>query len=272
MGTIYESYWRNLKRYIDGIRTDVYKIDGLAVDGLSGVSNSLAYKVHEIEKHFHNSEKVYGNNTWMTEDYPVAFSVTGGNNAWGTELMLYAGDTIESGSTTKKFDLNTLYIATVGTANIINVVEFLYGTAGTPITPVVTDDSDNDFIYVGHGLVNGDKIIFNSVTTTTGLSANIVYYVIEVGTNGAGHFQVSLTPIGGAVGLTNDGTCSISKLTQTSLTKCFISKGAQQVSIDPYKLICPRITCDQRVFVRAKSAAGSTIAIGFLFGLHIYSA
>ena len=31
-------------------------IDTVAVDGLSGVSNSLAYKVHEIEKHFHNSE------------------------------------------------------------------------------------------------------------------------------------------------------------------------------------------------------------------------
>ena len=32
------------------------KIDNLAVDGLNGVNNSLAYKVHEIEKHFHNVE------------------------------------------------------------------------------------------------------------------------------------------------------------------------------------------------------------------------
>jgi hypothetical protein len=246
------------------------KIDEAAIDGLSGFPNSLGYKVHEIEKHFHNSEHVYGNNTYMTEDYPVAFSVAGGNNAWGTEYMIYAGDTIESGSTTKKLDLNTLYISTVGTANVINVVEFLYGTAGTAITPVVTDDSDNDFELAGHGLAVGDKVIFNSVTTTTGLSANIVYYVLAG--SDANHFQVSLTLGGAAVGLTNDGSCSISKLTQTSLTKCFVSKSATAVSIDPYKLVCPRIACSNKLFVRAKSAAGSTIAIGYLLGLHIYSA
>ena len=36
------------------------KIDGQAVDGLAGVNNSLAYKVHEIEKHFHNRESWVG--------------------------------------------------------------------------------------------------------------------------------------------------------------------------------------------------------------------
>lgn len=36
------------------------KIDNRAVDGLLGVNNSLAYKVHEIEKHFHNQEKWCG--------------------------------------------------------------------------------------------------------------------------------------------------------------------------------------------------------------------
>jgi len=36
------------------------KIDKKAVDGLLGVSNSLAYKVHELERHFHNTEKWFG--------------------------------------------------------------------------------------------------------------------------------------------------------------------------------------------------------------------
>ena len=251
----------------------LYMIDEEAVLGLSGTVNSLAYRVHEIEKHFHNSERVFGNNTWMTEDYPVKFTVTGGNNAWGTELMLYAGDTLESGDIVKKFDLNTLYIASVSTQDVISVLEFLYGTSGPAITPVVTSNGNDDFTLVGHGLVNGDKVIFNSVTTTTGISANTVYYVIQVGTGGAGHFQVSLTSGGAAVVLgTGDGTCSISKLTQTSLTKTFVSKSATASSVDPYKMMAPRVTCNTKIFVRAKSFAGSTIAIGFLLGLHVYPA
>lgn len=36
------------------------KIDAQAVNGLLGVNNSLAYKVHEIEKHFHNTERWIG--------------------------------------------------------------------------------------------------------------------------------------------------------------------------------------------------------------------
>ena len=36
------------------------KIDARSVNGLLGVSNSLAYKVHEIEKHFHNTERWLG--------------------------------------------------------------------------------------------------------------------------------------------------------------------------------------------------------------------
>jgi len=36
------------------------KIDNKAVNGLAGVSNSLAYKVHEIENHLHSRERWFG--------------------------------------------------------------------------------------------------------------------------------------------------------------------------------------------------------------------
>ena len=39
------------------------KIDNQAVDGLLGVKDSLAYKIHEIEKHLHNREFWFGANT-----------------------------------------------------------------------------------------------------------------------------------------------------------------------------------------------------------------
>lgn len=53
------------------------KVDELAVDGLLGTSNSLAYKVHEIEKHFHNQEKWLGVAAAPSGETHVADVMTG---------------------------------------------------------------------------------------------------------------------------------------------------------------------------------------------------
>ena len=37
--------------------TDLQKVDSAATDGLAGVNNSLAYRVHEIERHVHSYER-----------------------------------------------------------------------------------------------------------------------------------------------------------------------------------------------------------------------
>jgi len=249
----------------------INKIDEQAVDGLLGTSNSLAYKVSGIERHFHNSEQVLGNNVnFMGADIPIAFTVTGGDNAWGTELMIHGGDVIESGSTTKKMDMNTLYVVSTTAANQISILEFLYGTAGTAITAITLTDATDLFTKANHGLVNGDKIIVNSVVTTTGLTSYTVYYIIAVA---GADFQVSLTSGGGAVVLGGgNGTASISKLTQTNLTKTVICAATANVDAVPIKLTCPRVTCNNRIFVRAKSETGQTVGIGFLIGLHTYDA
>lgn len=39
---------------------EINKIDKKTTDGLSGVNNSLSYRVEEIEKHFHGREKWFG--------------------------------------------------------------------------------------------------------------------------------------------------------------------------------------------------------------------
>jgi len=49
-----------VKSVVDGIDGIVDVIDDAAVKGLLGTNNSLAYKVHEIEKHFHNWERWFG--------------------------------------------------------------------------------------------------------------------------------------------------------------------------------------------------------------------
>jgi len=253
------------------IKSQTDKIDSVAVNGLSGVVDSLAYKVHELEKHFHNSEQVFGNNVnYMGADVPIPFVVEGGDNAWGTELMITMGTTIESGSATKKFDFNQLYVTAVDDADEVSIIEFLYGTAGATIEDVVTDDSSDNFTKAGHGLVNGDKVIVTDLVTTTGLNAYTVYYVIGMSGDS---FQLSLTLGGAAIVLgTGDGTCDLKKLTQTSLTKKVIAAASVTTNAIPYILSSPRIPCNSYLFVRAKSETGTTVAISFLMGLHTYTA
>jgi hypothetical protein len=54
-----------------------------------------------------------------------------------------------------------------------------------------------------HGLRNGQKVIFTDVTTTTGITENTDYYVVNAAAN---TFQVAATVGGAALTLTTDGT------------------------------------------------------------------
>lgn len=249
---------------------DNNKIDSLAVNGLSGVADSLAYKVHEIEKHFHNSMQIYGltGNT-MARKSTSPIIVTGGNGAWGTELLLHDGATIESGSTTKKFDASQIYVTAVGTANRVTYLEFYKNVAGTPITSVVTNSTADTFTKSGHGLVDGDKVLLSSIATTTGINAYTVYHVVGVAGTA---FQVALTAGGSAVDLqTGNGTATVTKVTQTLITETLISKAATTSDVTTHPVLWPRQTCDSLISCRGL-AAGGTNAISFFIGLHIYSA
>ena len=75
------------------------KIDEAAVNGLNGVNNSLAYKVHEIERHFHGRERWWGALAGPTETNAIEanvdrpFVAISGDDAWGTAIpILGTGD------------------------------------------------------------------------------------------------------------------------------------------------------------------------------------
>lgn len=261
-------------------------MDNLATNGLAGVADSLAYRVHEIEKHLHNSEQVFGNSgNDMTADTPVKFTVTGGDNAWGTELMLTDGTVIESGSATKKFDLNEIYIVSVSAANKISIVEFLYSPINTGVacTFDFTGGTAEDIVLaVAHGLANGDKVVLKAGAGALPAELNdyTTYYVVNKSDD---YFQVSLTSGGAVVEFTDDGGAAFfypinaagvaqGAVTQTSATKTIVSFAATTDDSFPYTLKMPRVPCNYRLFIRAKSETGSTVGIGFLLGLHIYPA
>ncbi len=113
------------------------KIDGAATLGLLGVSNSLAYRVHEIEKHFHSEEHWYGTDgdgTGSTANNLTEWRLTAGTSeAFGSEVQLLGANDISASDfsfTPVKFDMHRLLI-TVSSANDANYMIQIWSGTGT---------------------------------------------------------------------------------------------------------------------------------------------
>ena len=98
------------------------KIDNKETDGLNGVSNSLAYRIEEIEKHFHNRERWFGisadqsGNDWAL-DTLTPFRAISGNNDYGSdpndEAKVLGTDDTPAITDMIKFDIHRLFIVAV---------------------------------------------------------------------------------------------------------------------------------------------------------------
>jgi hypothetical protein len=98
-----------IKSTLDIIKPETDKIDSAAINGLSGVSNSLGYKIEEIERHIHGQEKWLGlaaspsGETHRADEMDGSiqpFQLVSGNNDFGPWLqVLGSSDTpIKSGN------------------------------------------------------------------------------------------------------------------------------------------------------------------------------
>ena len=156
------------------IKAATDKIEGAATLGLLGTNNSLAYRVHEIEKHFHNVERWYGKsadqsgaNPWaksisdtgMVTSY-TAISGTANFGAdandeafvWGLNDVM----TMPIGDAPTKMDLHQMFI-TAASVTTIFYIRLVYGSgtmadaiaAGQFSTfPIVADAPQNGSIDV----------------------------------------------------------------------------------------------------------------------------
>ena len=132
--------------------TDVRKIDRQATLGLLGTANSLAYRIHEIEKHFHNREIWFGEDAARSaeakcgiRDVITPFQVDAGDDAYGTTplCIIGTGDVpISDGYV--KLDLHHMVVVDVeATADLkIHKVQLIWGS-GT-VTQAITDDQVSD--------------------------------------------------------------------------------------------------------------------------------
>jgi hypothetical protein len=151
----------------------VNKIDGLATLGLAGVSNSLAYRVHEIEKHFHNDERWFGKssdqsgvNPWATSisaaGMRTSFRATSGSSAFGADandeaLCWGVNDTLSVGGVSMtKLDFHEIFV-TASSVTTIWYLRFIYGS-GTMVDaitagqyscfPLIADAAQNGSIDI----------------------------------------------------------------------------------------------------------------------------
>jgi hypothetical protein len=116
---------------------DANKIDSAETDGLLGVHNSLAYRVHEIEKHFHSEECWFGtdgDDTGSTANNMEEWEITAGSGgAYGTEVQLLGANDINDGDfsvTPVKFDMHRIFV-TVSSASDKNYIIQLWHGAST---------------------------------------------------------------------------------------------------------------------------------------------
>ncbi len=125
--------------------SDTSKIDSLATDGLAGVANSLAYRIHEIEKHFHSEEHWYGTDgdgTGSTANNLDEWELTAGTSeAYGTEVQLLGANDVSATDfsfTPAKFDLHRVSVTTSDTNDVNYMVQLWAGTGAFGAATLVT--------------------------------------------------------------------------------------------------------------------------------------
>jgi hypothetical protein len=256
------SYIKGLILQINAIRSGADKIDAVAVNGLSGVVDSLAYKVEEIEHHFHSAQQWWGFYTGnLVRGYLASFQIASGNTNFGSEIAMYTGTGIGG----YKFDFNKLKVTAVGTANRLIFIEW-YETRKALGIAATSQNVGDTITKNTHGLANGTKLMLTILTGTGGLSATVVYYVISTALN---TFQVSLTLGGAAVAITSDGTLQYHTLVQELITEEYISRTATSPDTFTIPMQSPRVLSTSSITVRAKSVSG-TNTVDMLVGLHTY--
>jgi hypothetical protein len=265
---------------------DPPKLDAKPVLGLLGVSDSLAYKVHEIEKHLHTGMQSFGATAVADPTFlrgsvvPITIAAGNGFGVWGTEVILYRGNNIEGGSSTMKFDLHWGKITNVGTANSPAFYEFNSFAIGTPKAATMVA-ATNKVTDATNTVANNDKVYFPTIASNTGVVVYEVYYVIN---RAAGDFEVSRTRAGAAADITGvDGACTYVSLgastalggpgggkaaLQTWITDWMVNRAAVTTDATPSQMQHSRLACNQCISARGYGAAANSVST--FFGLHSY--
>lgn len=252
---------------VDGIEAHAHSTE-TKVDALDVVADSTLAEVEYIEHHLHAANRTYGldastGNAGMGSTVPLV--VTGGNNVFGTEVLLNKGT---FGGT--KYDPGTIQVVATGAANSPTLLEFWSWVAGSQVA--YTMEADNETVTAaGHGLLDGDRVIFDTIVggDTHGVTRAIVYWVRDMS---GSTFKVALTSGGAAVEIDADLSGFIRKLTGTFATDKIVSAASTTSDSFALSLPCLKVTSTHYLSVTAKSKSGDTTSVSFFLDVHTYAA
>lgn len=136
------------------IDVDTSKIDDVATSGLAGTSNSLSYRVHEIEKHFHGSEFWWGSDGSPSETSAIAATVTApfvavsGNDAWGTAIPVMGTSDTPANAGDVRYDAHRVLVVDTDHATSYRM-RFIWGS-GTSAA-AISAGQWTEFMFITSG-------------------------------------------------------------------------------------------------------------------------
>ena len=113
--------------------------DSSGVLGLDGNHDSIAYKVEEIERHFHSYERWFAAAAVPSGEAHIADSITTSDTAfqmdagidqWGEWLQILGSTDTPAISGSAKYDLHRIYVVAVENANATHLVQIGFGASG----------------------------------------------------------------------------------------------------------------------------------------------
>ena len=153
------------------------KVDDQAVNGLEGVANSLAYKVHEIERHLHSNERWFAAAAVPNAEIHVAdrvspaaqvpFQLDAGNDTWGAWVQILGSSDTPADVGKLKFDPHKLIINNTEKLNKIHVLQIGFGASGAA---ALAADWYTEMVFVSLGGIPGDvyPVVMQSRRSSSG--------------------------------------------------------------------------------------------------------
>lgn len=151
------------------IQAQTDKIDTTVTDGLGGTEDSLAYRVHEIEKHLHNDEKWLG--LAATPDaelhradritlLPAAFQADAGNDIFGSWLQVLGPDDTPVTPGNVKFDFHKVLIVAHERNTQTYFGQIVCGESADLAAKIVAEDFTEFALQTGGGTSETGPIEF----------------------------------------------------------------------------------------------------------------
>ena len=165
------------------------KVDEVAVNGLAGVEDSLAYKVAELERHAHSWERWFGAATVPAGETHVAdrindtsapFQMDAGNDTWGAWVQVLGSTDLPVVAGRVKYDIHKLVFTDVEKNGKIHKLQIAFGASGAA---ALAAETYTELIFFSSLGFPGDALPARLQTRRQGVDTKIWARVWVVGEN-----------------------------------------------------------------------------------------